>query len=685
MPIIQPEVDYIDKKTKTIHLKDGRAEPLSDDAAYSLFESKGARELRTGAKQAEKDLAKATSPEAYTFLRNFGQTMIPKAINDYVVNPAFAAGRAVSTREGQEDMGFLSRMYENLEARNRGAREGLHELEQENPYSALAGGLTSFGADLATPLPKGLKGRPVLAGAAIGSIAGEKPIYEDPMGAAKNAGIGAGIGYGVGKLQKVAGERSALRQHPEQVSRIGEANEKAQTAFTQTMEKKLTGLDSNLPKVGVGKNALNVPGFINAEINVSPIAGSSEANGLIKFFETVEKGLPEVVKEGDIKKIYRVIESRLKTASDVERPFLTRFREHIVENLPLRVGQAVAKEKVTPKIFKQYQKEMSRTIDAMVNDIPMIDKLAQEGVNKQAFQGFKGKLFKSVEDVVNKMSPEDFAQAYEKGHLNQLLAQVVYNSPVYKGLVNELGNSLTKFQKGLQKNYPGIALSQAQSDTQKAYNKAIDYVKNIKDSAISAANKSVPATGDFMLNVNDAAERLASKMSNAVGVKNPYISRSIPPSNARPTPTPLPPPPQVGKMAQSFENPNFYKDIGKKATSMKGGLGGFLATQAVGLGNTAAGAGGVAALTSMLRGATRPDALGQFNRNLALRGGVEGVIAAISEKPSYKNGILLDPQERRDAVAEIENDPQLPLGDKAVLQARINRGISLEQMLEKYR
>lgn len=148
---------------------------------------------------------------------------------------------------------------------------------------------------------------------------------------------------------------------------------------------------------------------------------------------------------------------------------------------------------------------------------------------------------------------------------------------------------------------------------------------------------------------------------------------------------PPPAPPQVGALATSFENPNFYKDTAKGLGGIKSGIGGYLAAKTLGLGNAALGAGGIAGLTALARGASRPDLLGQINRQVLQRGGVEAVISAISQKPSYSNGVLLDPKDRRDAVAEVENDPDLNLGDKALLQAKINRGVSLEKLLEKYR
>lgn len=679
MPIRDAEVDYIDKKSKTIHLKDGRSEPLSDDAAYSLFESKYARGLRGEARQVEKDIAKETSPEGYTFLRNMGNSILPKLVNEYVVAPSFAAGRAVTPGEGQEDMGFFSRFYENLEAKNRGSRQGLSELSEENPYSAMAGNVGAFAGDIATPLPKGLRGNPIAGGVAYGALAGEKPAYEDPIGTAKNAAIGGGIGYGAGKLQNVANQRQALRSHSENVARIGETNQQAQRAFVQNVDQKLAGLEKNLPKAGVGKTSLNIPGFVNSEIHVSPIAGSSEANGLIKFFESVEKGLPANVKEGDIRKLYNIIETKMANATANEVPLLNRFREHLVEVLPLRIGQGVAKERFLPKLISQAQRSIGKTIDAFLADAPVVKELSRKSANTVSLKGFKERVFSNIEKGLNELPAEVFADAYQNGTMNQLVSQLVTKSPAYQQLTQDL--------RGIMKTlsaYGGAGLNTPQG---KMYAKANAYLQKIQDDALTGVNSFMSSNGaaEFTMKMNEAAEKAASKISNAVGVKNPFISKNILPTNVRPVAQPAPQAPEVGSMARAFETPNFYSNAASKFGGVKGGIGGLIASQVLGLGNAATGAAGVAGLTALARGATSPGLIGGISRHVGQRGGIEGIIYSISEKPSYTRGVLLDPQDRRDAVAQVENDPDLNNGDKAVLQARINRGISLEKLLEKYR
>jgi len=678
MPIRDAEVDYIDKKSKTIHLKDGRSEPLSDDAAYSLFESGEARNIRQGTKQATEDFAKAQGEGTFSFLRNLGDNAASKFLTQYVADPLIAGGRAITPGEGQEDMGFLSRVYENLEAKNRGEREARQPIHERNPKSSLAGSAGALGIDVALPTPKFLK-NPVAGGVAYGALAGEKPAYEDPLGTAKNAAIGGGIGYGAGRLQNVATQRQALRSHSENAARIGETNQKAQQAFVRNVDQKLAGLEKNLPKAGVGKTSLNIPGFVNAEIHVSPIAGSSEANGLIKFFESVEKGLPANVKEADIRKLYNIVETKMANATANEVPLLNRFREHLVEVLPLRIGQGVAKERFVPKLISQAQRSMGKTIDVFLADAPVIKELSRKSANTISLKGFKERVFANVEKGLNELPAEVFADAYQNGTLNQVVSQLVTKSPAYQQLTQDL--------RGIMKNLSAYGRAALNTPQGKMYAKANGYLQKIQDDALTGVNQFMSSNGaaDFTMKMNEAAEKAASKISNAVGVKNPFISKNILPTNIRPVAQVVPQAPEVGSMARAFETPNFYSNAASKFGGVKGGIGGLIASQVLGLGNAAAGAAGVAGLTALARGATSPGLIGGISRQVGQRGGIEGIIYSISEKPSYTRGVLLDPQDRRDAVAQVENDPDLNNGDKAVLQARINRGISLEKLLEKYR
>lgn len=84
----------------------------------------------------------------------------------------------------------------------------------------------------------------------------------------------------------------------------------------------------------------------------------------------------------------------------------------------------------------------------------------------------------------------------------------------------------------------------------------------------------------------------------------------------------------------------------------------------------------------LMKALTSPTTLGQTIRAGAKKGGLSAVYRGFDEYaktkyPSYNNGIIDDPNDRFDAVAEVEKDPLLDVQEKAMLQMKINRGQSI--------
>lgn len=76
-----------------------------------------------------------------------------------------------------------------------------------------------------------------------------------------------------------------------------------------------------------------------------------------------------------------------------------------------------------------------------------------------------------------------------------------------------------------------------------------------------------------------------------------------------------------------------------------------------------------------MRGLTNPNVPGKL---IFQNGGVMALQAAAEKYPSFHDGILEDPMERRSLVKEIEDDPTMPLEDKALYQSKVNRGKPLD-------
>ena len=78
---------------------------------------------------------------------------------------------------------------------------------------------------------------------------------------------------------------------------------------------------------------------------------------------------------------------------------------------------------------------------------------------------------------------------------------------------------------------------------------------------------------------------------------------------------------------------------------------------------------------------TRPGARPNAVRATFKQGGVEAIESWAQRYPSYNNGVLENPMERRSLTKEIENDQDMPIEVKAMMQSKVNRGKPLSSLL----
>ena len=82
-----------------------------------------------------------------------------------------------------------------------------------------------------------------------------------------------------------------------------------------------------------------------------------------------------------------------------------------------------------------------------------------------------------------------------------------------------------------------------------------------------------------------------------------------------------------------------------------------------------------------MKGLTSPTAAGQVARQTFQQGGIEAIASWAQKYPSFHDGILDNPQDRRSLTKEVEDDFSIPLEQKAIIQSKINRGKPLDQRL----
>ena len=691
MAVVPGQIKSIDRKTKMIELEDGRSIPLPDDLAFEILGSKAAHEKKGRMSQAVQDVQSLTEKipgggAIGAAATGFGDTSIfPRLANNFL-DYAGEAIPSISSGEGQEGLGFFERLGENVSAIRAGRNEGRQKIAQQHPTATTVGQVGGLAADLAAPIPKGLPKNPIGQGAALGALysaGSDKNILEDPLGVAQEVGTGAALGGAIGgigsKLENVARDRAALRSHPELLKQHQQATTAAEKQFLTEMARKLDTVQTELRGAGIGKESLAVNEFINREIGSSAIAGSPQAKGLSSFFESLEKSAPAHLNSGELKNLFNAIEGKLATAASEEIPILNAFRQHLVDVLPQGAANSAVKYKYGDRIFNSFEKEVDKTVSSFLSDKKMIQDL-KKFVGDKPIDNLSTDIKKFVKSGYDKISPAEFMNDISSGNLKDRLLWYFDNNQKLNELTTKLDETLTNLQ-----NIAPIA--QLRSPEIQNLVKARDKLNQMRSAVENKLATQIQSNSlSSSIYEKDVADKVRSKISNAVGASG----TPRPPTNARPIPGAPPPAPQVSGTAQFFETPDFYKtnlqrvaNVGKSIPGAVGvgalgyALGAPKAGVAAGVGATAAG------LTALLRGATSPTALGAFAREGIQRGGIRMIVESIADKyPSYRNGVLTDPQDRRSAAAEIEQDQDLKLEDKAVLQARINRGLSIEKLIE---
>lgn len=688
---VPSEVKSIDRKTKTVQLEDGRTLPLPEDLAFEFLGSAAAKEKKKGMSEAVKSVQGLTENlplggEIGAFASSAGESSIfPKLAQNFLDN----AGElipSIKTGEGQEGMGFFERLGENVSALRAGRREAKDEIAQKYPKSSIGGTIAGIGADLALPLPKGLPKNPIAQGAALGglySAGSDTSVFQDPLKVAGEIGAGGAIGAGIGavgsRLEKVAQDRAALRNYPELLQKHKDATTKAEKQFLTEMARKLDSVQSELRGAGIAREALAVDEFINREIGTSALAGTPQAKGLANFFESLQKSAPEHLNSGELKNLFNAIEGRLANAAAEEVPILNSFRQHLVDVIPQGAANTAVKHKYGTRLLNSFEKEVDTAVNSFMSDKKMLQDL-KKFVGDKPLDGLAADIKRFVKSGYDKISPAEFTKDLTSGNFKDRLMWFFDN--------NQKLNELTTKIDGTLQNLQNIApIAQLRSPEIQNLLKARDKLYQMRSAIERKMLNNIQSNSlAAELYEKDVAHKVGSKISNAVGVSK----SSRVPTNARPVPTPPPGAPQVGKTAEFFETPNFYRTnlgrLAKGAKSAPGALGIGALGYAIGAPKlaTAAGVGAIGGgLTALLRGATSPTALGAFAREGIQRGGIRMVVESIADKyPSYRNGILTDPQDRRAAAAEIEQDQDINLEDKAVLQARINRGLNIETLIQ---
>lgn len=640
MARVEPQVKEINLKTNRLVFDNGIEYELPKNVR-SLYENENVQKsyqdlIKEDRETREKIEQYPLLGEANAFTRGIGQSAVGTFLKNYVTGPAFSAYEAMTPKEDQKEKSFLERTQENLKGRGIARTVSDEEIKEKYPFSYKFGEWMGLGSDLGAPIGRVIKS-PAGVGAAYG-FASSPPIYEDPEGTIKGTATGAALGYGIGKLGEVASQRSARRGYKSDLEKLPREQQEARSAFRRAQAEKLEKASQEL-QGGVSRESLKVNDFINRALNLSESAGSREAASVEKFLTKIESGLPDNLKNSDIVKVFDSLEGRMARATPEELPLFEAAKQHLVEQIPIGAAYNRVKDKIGSQIVENFRfgdGKLGKVIDGRVRK------------------------------VVEEMNPEEFYNTLMDGSFKDII-----KNEVKEGFKEFYGNKYSGKSSGKAAYLRGV-----EERAENFVEKNMDWIEKDLFDLAKEANEWA----------NYVHKRVSSRVRNATGSPNPTMD--IPPTNQLIMP-PEPVEPYSGWLARRFEDTPFtpmsdLKDVGKKSAGM-GLIGKILGIPAAyGKAALKGVAGGArTGLEGTARFLTAPTRVSEMTRDVIMRGGIPVLVESIANTyPSYEKGILLDPMDRIDAVAEVENNPYIPLEQKAILQAKINRGRNIEELKE---
>lgn len=208
----------------------------------------------------------------------------------------------------------------------------------------------------------------------------------------------------------------------------------------------------------------------------------------------------------------------------------------------------------------------------------------------------------------------------------------------------------------------------------------------------NAINLIFPGYENMQISFAKLPENMGTKFSQTLkgeinsiqqSIKPPTPPNIAPPQFIPPNLVPVPPPVQpggiYGKLASGLENMSAQNV--KQSIQQNAPLGIMAKLAGIPL---AKGAAGAAIGTMGINALTSPTVGGNALRKGLEHGGrfLQSIWAQAEKYPSFHDGILENPQERRSLTKEIEDVHDMPVEEKALYQSKINRGRPLDLPLQ---
>lgn len=457
-----------------------------------------------------------------------------------------------------------------------------------------------------------------------------------------------------------------MSEYQKALKELPDLQKQAQKEFSETIIRNSEKISEAFPKdAKIYSNQFKPNQFISDSVAKGAI-GEVESAQAAKILQSVFKE-GEVLSAQQLSSKYRVLEDYIQKSTPEIASVLNNFKLHMGDRLKSVVADNISYNRVVPSLKSQIQKEAESVIKGMVKDSPISLPLATK------------RMRNNLDDLFKNLTPEDFVNKLRNGEIHEgILAEMnrAVNSPEF---ANQFNSRLENILRKSEMKIFGVETEAAK--------KMGSRVKNTFGLAEPVPPPSVPIAGEKI------------PMPSAPAAQ-PEIAMQMPDPIAPPATFPLPPKPNLMPMPGNAPAPQSFTPQMEPSLAPAQGMaertGDFLEKNLLGgkgiadnpltklaglkylLGSAAVPA--EAAYLGM-KGLTSPTAMGEAARITFKQGGIQAIENWAQKYPSYKNGVLGNPQERRSLTKEIEDDLEIPLDQKAVLQSKVNRGKPLQAPL----
>jgi hypothetical protein len=402
-------------------------------------------------------------------------------------------------------------------------------------------------------------------------------------------------------------------------------------------------------------------------------------------------------------KKYELLEGAIKDSHPAVSDYLTRFKEHLADRLPGIVSDNAVHLKIMPILEKQIEKGIAAAIQKI--------SLGVTGATKNSLMA---RANQNLRALLQKIGPEKFVEKLNSGEIANVLKNGVLSLDEF--LESAGVAKAAKFKKGAKQGLEYYRELQLTKDAKLAHEGFVNELGSGIDGVISKNEfKAAELGGNVNKRLGDALKKTFGK---APPIEPPFAPHAPgspqnphPPEYVAPQRIPSPEPPMVHdtpftEPLPTRKPPSPEPDYGKfvetpspelpPAQGFAERAGDFLEKPLLGKGSVNSGnllknplarlgalkfiPGAKAAAGTYLaaKGLTSPTAAGAAARMTFKQGGIQAIVSWAQKYPSYHDGILENPQERRSLNREIEDDPDMTLEEKALAESKNNRGKRLD-------